>query len=685
MDILKCLQNGQQRFQSYPDSVKSFSFRMNFHSPAAYSALREIFNNHLPHPRSVIRWYYGIDGSPGLNTQAFDILKKKVVDLNTEGKQLYVALISDEMAIKQHLQWDHINRKFVGLATYASQAKLNEYAQQNTFPLAKQTLVFMVVGENFKLAVAYFLLNGLSSEDRSDLTRAVIKKIHQTGAKVLTLTSDGYAGNIACAKILGADFKAGKPYFYDPDDPDRKIYIIWDPAHMIKLARGCLADKQLYHNGKPLKWDYILHLFRFQEDSIIPFGNKLKKEHINWKSRPMNVRLAVQTLSNSVANALEQLHKDGIAEMEGYEAVAEYIRINNNIFDISNSKEKNSNSTGFKRPICPATKDEYFEYFNYVKQYIKDLELKDGNENVSVFKSVLTTKSHTPFFGLLNNILSFEGLYHDYVESGNLDALFTFLFSQDHLETWFSCVRRLFRDNDNPTAMSFQGAFRKLLVCNSIVCSSFANVLNDDVKTLTLSLETAKKAQKQSKLDLRTIRSYEIDFDYCYEMNKDLTAYNRHIYAQLASLIEIDIIHAIKQCSKSSCQECINVLMECDPIGDSLLESNSELLPCKSTFDIVIACRRITELLSGAERSFESIFKTIYENLDMTKLFINSQFEEHAWNETHEMNHKDGFIYRVIETFLKIHSDFGGRRITEACTGEYIRHRLRKLYQLAGQ
>lgn len=47
-----------------------------------------------------------------------------------------------------------------------------------------------------------------------------------------------------------------------------------------------------------------------------------------------------------------------------------------------------------------------------------------------------------PNLGFASNITALEGLYTDNVLNGPLEFLHTFQFSQDHLETWFSCVRR---------------------------------------------------------------------------------------------------------------------------------------------------------------------------------------------------------------------------------------------------
>lgn len=40
---------------------------------------------------------------------------------------------------------------------------------------------------------------------------------------------------ISMVKIFGRNFE-GEPYFIDPADKNRKIYVILDPPHMLELA-----------------------------------------------------------------------------------------------------------------------------------------------------------------------------------------------------------------------------------------------------------------------------------------------------------------------------------------------------------------------------------------------------------------------------------------------------------------
>lgn len=454
--------------KAYPESIRSFCLQIHFHSPAAYSYIRKAFNNNLPRVATLIEWYSSIEGAPGFNTQNYAVLRKKVVEYSAQGKELFVSLISDEMAINQKLQWDNNRKRFIGFATCENSNKKTPDNYETHTPLGKQALVFMVVSDDFKLPLSYFLLNGISAEDRKNLTLGVINRINETEAKIMAFISDGCVSNISCAKLLGADFDNEKPYFFDPAEPTRKIYVIWDACHMLKLARNCLASKQLYHNGQRLNWEFIVRLYNLQCRSVVNFGNKLNQKHMNYQNMKMNVRIATQTLSNSVASSLEQVSNDGVEGFEDCGATIEYIRMNNNLFDILNTKPSGKCDQNFKMPMSPSTKCRFFEFFDYAKTYMKGLKMEETKKSkkghTTVMNSVFATRSYTAFFGHYNNIIAFEGLYKDYVENGPLDELYTFKFSQDHLETFFGTIRRINGQyiNSLPFSFTFQYTMLKI-------------------------------------------------------------------------------------------------------------------------------------------------------------------------------------------------------------------------------
>lgn len=321
---------------------------MLFHSRAAYNQLRHFFGNHLPAQRTIQRWLQCVDGSPGITEMALEAISQKVQEYNDKNKQLFLCMIHDEMSMKQHVSWNESENKFEGFCTES-----NASNQREKCSVSKDILVYMVVGPDFRISVAYFLLNGLDGIDRATLSKEVIRAVEKTGANVISLTGDGLAANLISYEHLGADFKSNKPYFASPMHPEKKIHVIFDPPHMLKLIRKDFSTRKLYYKNDLLNWKLLELLAAKQDSDNFELANKLtQRRHINWKISPMNVRFAVETMSNSVADVIEQLCEDKYEGFVGSETTVELIRLSNNVFDVMNHGEGKKTNNLFKQPIC---------------------------------------------------------------------------------------------------------------------------------------------------------------------------------------------------------------------------------------------------------------------------------------------------------------------------------------------
>ena len=91
-------------------------------------------------------------------------------------------------------------------------------------------------------------------------------------------------------------------------------------------------------------------LNNIQEDLGFTLANKLKNTHIVWTKHKMSVKIAAQTLSSSVAAAIDFLQEEAqIPEFDGSEATTKFIRMVDKAFDMLNSR--NPHAKGFKSPV----------------------------------------------------------------------------------------------------------------------------------------------------------------------------------------------------------------------------------------------------------------------------------------------------------------------------------------------
>ncbi|KAL3206525.1 hypothetical protein MRX96_039996 [Rhipicephalus microplus] len=263
------------------------------------------------------------------------------------------------------------------------------------------------------------------------------------------------------ASFLGADLRCRSPGFNTSfqclEDCPSKVFVILDACHMIKLVRNCLGSVNHLTDiqGRKVKWSYIEALEALQQKEGLHLGNKLTKVHLEWAKQKMKVRLAVQTLSSSVADALDFCeYKLKLPQFQGAHATAEFIRIFDRLFDILNSR--NPLARSFKAPLRQQNAASWKSFFHEAEEYIRGLKDASGRPVIDGLKK-------TGFVGLIICIRSVTALFDALVATKNLKYLLTHKMSQDHLETFFGCVRGKGGYNNNPTACQFRAAYKRLL------------------------------------------------------------------------------------------------------------------------------------------------------------------------------------------------------------------------------
>lgn len=635
----------------------------------------------MPAPETLKRWYRSINAEPGITIASLDILKKKAEACKQEGKELLLALLCDEVSIKKSIDWNEAQSQFSGFVSCENtnqRSKKKKGKNPDQLDVAKDALVFMCVGEDFKIVVGYFFLCGLDAVDRAALTQEVIRNVNGTGARIISFTCDGPITNISCAKFLGVKFEKDESFFKSPTSPHYNIYFLLDAPHMLKLARGCFATHQLYYKEKPICWSFVTELHNMQKDRNINLGNKLTNLHIDYRLKPMNVRLAAEVMSDSTAHCIDQLCEDNYEAFQNSYETTEFIRYVNNVFDICNvqAKSRKSSLSLYKQPICESNAEELFRYFKEAKEYFMSIEIDDKTSKEIKRKLAISSRSKIPFLGMVHNLTALQSLFNDYVVNGQLKALYSFQFSQDHLETWFSCVRRGLGSNDNPTASEFKRLYRKLLVCHEVTYdSNRANCISNETGILTVSSEIVPQPTKEHIPN----EIHEIDFNYYEVINNQLEKFDVHLNAYAAFRVELKLTQNI-QTHKEKCMSCLRAFHENEKVYDSFIaRKNISNQPCKSTIDIIIAANKIMQLLPNQEFNIGTISYTILHNLDVDALYEYTSFEDHATTETQtnpqdRMTHKVHFIYNVVKAYMHIKAKKIGSKIADEERGVYIRH-----------
>jgi len=109
----------------------------------------------------------------------------------------------------------------------------------------------MILGDGingfWRIPLAYFLTDGTNAELQSSILSTVISRLYtERNCVVLSVTFDGLSANLKTLQNLGCSFDDEylNSLFPHPANSDLYVAAVFDPCHMLKLARNCFSD---YH------------------------------------------------------------------------------------------------------------------------------------------------------------------------------------------------------------------------------------------------------------------------------------------------------------------------------------------------------------------------------------------------------------------------------------------------------
>lgn len=281
----------------YSQELKQFAITLHYYSPQAYRYVKSILQ--LPDESSLKNWLSNVDCKPGFLVNVIAHVAK--MDLKD------FSLVIDSMAIRKMSVYDPHSGEFRGSCDYG------QLVGESPEAPATEALVFLLVPlrGSHQYPLGYFYVDKINSSVQTQLVTNVLKLTSDAGLIIRNITFDGAAANITMANNLGVDVMnlPANTAFSHPCLPDVSVQISLDACHMLKLARNALAEFQAFktEDGKLIEWKYISQLCSFQHQEGLTLANKLTRTHLEWRKAKMKVKLAAQTFSTSVADALEFL------------------------------------------------------------------------------------------------------------------------------------------------------------------------------------------------------------------------------------------------------------------------------------------------------------------------------------------------------------------------------------------
>lgn len=648
----------------YNPNVRNFALVLSLKSKSAYKWIRKKVSNRLPAVRTLRTWNANSNANcsteSGFNSQTISTLKVLADKKKAIEKELYVSLSYDEVSIRQHVQWIHSAKQFNGFVNYAKR-------DDDEVPVANYALFFLVtlVESGESMIFAYFLIKYLNAIEKSELIKNVIGEINNTGCYLLSIAFDGLPTNFSACERLGASFDIEnfKP-FIDDSINSKKICIILDPPHCIKLIRNCLAAKKSLtdENIDPICWLFFENLVSAKGDLV---SHKMTRKHIDFHSNKMNVKIAAQTLSFSVANSMELLLKSGANLFARATGTIIFTKNFNKAFDIFNSKHSDSNNL-FKRGLNLKNADKIFEFLDYFSKYLKSLKFQGVN--------ILETDRKTGFLGFLMNIEAMRYFYSEFILKNKIENIFFFFYGQDLLESLFGRIRSMLGANTNPTAEQLKGVTRQLINYNEIQSSEFANC-EDKLNILSV----ASTVKRNTNLFGNESKFSSIDNENAPSLisNVRLNFKQSHTIKLRAGTIEKKIRYAIPHCVHEQCRNIFKT--STDKIDGIFYENGIAQRPTNSTVKICEIIYKIFIIYNDIFNfDYSKIYKEILRAIPFEGLYTHIDF-------SHNLEHKSQFILLIVDEYIRIHATYLARLTTIQIHSKIFGKSAQKLKHFLGQ
>ncbi|KAE9539557.1 hypothetical protein AGLY_004809 [Aphis glycines] len=474
---------------------------------------------------------------PGFLEGVFIFLKQEV----TKSTWLQdCSLVFDSMSIRKQLIWESDKGKYAGNV---------EIGFGESSELATEVLVIMIVSltKQFKCPIDSSILSTL-------LSTAIIK-LHEISIKVWNVTCDDASANF-----------------------------------MLHLMLAICLNKRLFQSDNgDIKWSYIYLLNTFQNDLGLKFANKLTAQHINYRNSVMKVKLAAQTLSSGVADAIDYLCQKGESSFQNSEETVYFIRQIDRLFDILHSRIPFSKR--YKSPIHPGNINTIKSVFSDTTNYLKTLKFNgiplilSGRKMFLIGFIVTMTSTLEIAYKLLGRAQS------------PLKYILTYKMSQDHLELFFGCIRSRGGSNNNPNCIQFKKTLRQLLFNKNITvesgnCSNFVAPGGD-----ALDFRSEKRCiiKSDNNLDETEIDNY---LDVLSSI--ELIGYTNEILDYIAGYIVKSI------CIKVVCPYCIDLLLKDDQTEHSYVKGKN-FTSFVNRGKLKIVSLAVSNIIQELEKSFQVV------------------------------------------------------------------------------
>ena len=449
----------------YHPMIIRFCLSLASKSASAYDELRDSRVLTLPSRRTLRDYKNAIRPVVGFNPEIIQDLINTTSKL--EGYQRNVVISFDEIKIQENLVFNKHSGELIGYVDLGD-PDLNYSTFKDVDALATHCLVYYIRGiaSDLKFGLAYFATKGVTAcQIMPTFWKAVsllelVCKLH-----VIIAVSDGASPNRSFYRMHSdMDMLDNSDIVYRTVNifaPRRFIYFVADAPHLMKTLRNCIyhsgdgkGTRSLWNNGQQIIWYHFHKLVNDEINSPLKLIPKLTLDHVNLTPYSvMNVRLATQILSKSVANVLYEYYPQ---EMHATAELCDFMDAFFDCLNVRNQVEGTKTRKEFLRPYRDIDDPRFNwlkkDFLNYLSQWKESINHREGNFTRNARDRMFISRQ--TYEGLQITVNSVVEATRFLLKEG-MPFVLTERYNQDVLEEYFGRHRSLGRRNDNPTVHQF--------------------------------------------------------------------------------------------------------------------------------------------------------------------------------------------------------------------------------------
>lgn len=257
-----------------------------------------------------------------------------------------------------------------------------------------------------------------------------------------------------------------------------------------------------------------------------------------------------------------------------------------------------------------------------------------------------------------------------------LSYFLTYKLSQDHLETFFACVRRMGGHNNNPSCRQFRSSYKKLLTHVNAIVPDGANCTSQDetnvLKVQKVFETNVSQVQQMSELTCNeSTLLVNLEHDYSTCNNWCWNEYNSEVVMYIASAVVRSLRKTLK------CDICIECL-ENDVIYSDLQNIKNRIPTLQNvkdrngllslSADVINICKTAEKVLRGTKHLLSTKNILLKLIISAKHLLLSSDLftKLNVLIETSVIdNHRNELLSNILKKYFHIRLHHESRTLTD--------------------